>query len=585
MFLIRSSLSASTDVDTFIRQELTSGRSVTLTPPNNTLSSERLSTLLHSLAANETLNLSTISISGLILDDELNLTYFESPFSIKLDNCTFNGNVILTKAHFQKDLSLRHCTFTGEARLQNIRVDGDADLSDTTFKDSAHFENAMVDGDLQLEGCLFNKGPIDFYGMRVGSALLRTAKFYGRADFSNCLVSGDLNLYGAEFHNGKAIFHRARVDSDFLLKFATFDGGADFSGVFVEKFLLMEGARFNFAAETMDCQNLHVGEDTLVPSAIFLPRVLWSFGEAKGIYFTGAEFRGGVEFSSNKVSNSVSFHDCVVKGGIICRENKIADDLDFSGARIEQGSVSNPAEKESYGVDLYRTKVSGILKLRNTSIDGRISLDRLDAGDVDVTEIQLLGKADAVVLNESIVKRFHPGWNDKDTATVRKLLDGASYDPEAYSELESALRVQGDAEDADKVYIKSQERSRDERLHTFSLRWIKNWTVRILTAYGREPGWIVVWSLVIVACGTAVFWKEENMVERKKAASGKEYNAFWFSLDVFAPIIDLEAASVWEPKPNDRFRWLWLRIQRILGWILIPVAVVAISGLIQGAAG
>ena len=469
MFLLRSSLSASTDVDTFIRQELTSGRSVTLTPPNNTLASERLSALLHSLAADKALNLPTVFISGLILDGELNLTYFESPFSIKLDNCMFNGNVTLTKAHLQKDLSLHHCTFTGEARFNNIRVDGDADLSETTFKDSAHFENARVDGDLQLEGCLFKKGPIDFYGMRVGSVQLRTAKFYGSADFSNCVVSGDLNLYGAEFHNGKAIFHRARVDSDFLLKSATFDGGADFSGAFVGKFLLMEGAHFNFSTETMDCQNLHVGEDTLVPSAIFLPRVLWSFGEAKGIYFTGAEFRAGVEFSSNKVSNSVSFRDCVVKGGIICRENKIADDLDFSGARIEQGSGSNPAPKESYGVDLYRTKVSGILKLRKTSIDGRISLDRLDAGDVDVTEIQLLGKAAAVVLNESIVKRFHPGWNDKDTATVRKLLDGASYDPEAYSELESALRVQGDAEDADKVYIKSQERSkRRKAAHVFT---------------------------------------------------------------------------------------------------------------------
>jgi len=59
------------------------------------------------------------------------------------------------------------------------------------------------------------------------------------------------------------------------------------------------------------------------------------------------------------------------------------------------------------------------------------------------------------------------------------------------------------------------------------------------------------------------------------------FNAFWYSLDVFAPVIDLETAKYWKPKPDQTFARHYLRVQRILGWIIIPIAGATILGLIK----
>ncbi len=63
--------------------------------------------------------------------------------------------------------------------------------------------------------------------------------------------------------------------------------------------------------------------------------------------------------------------------------------------------------------------------------------------------------------------------------------------------------------------------------------------------------------------------------------SDRRYNPFWYSLDVFAPIIDLEAAKIWSPGPEKTFRWVFFRIQRILGWLLVPIAVAAFTGFLR----
>lgn len=78
----------------------------------------------------------------------------------------------------------------------------------------------------------------------------------------------------------------------------------------------------------------------------------------------------------------------------------------------------------------------------------------------------------------------------------------------------------------------------------------------------------------------------ELRVKNSVACVAVNCNMDLISLFCEAPssVVRTKAASVWEPKPEEGFRWFWLRIRGILGWILVPVVVVAISGLIQGAA-
>ncbi len=63
--------------------------------------------------------------------------------------------------------------------------------------------------------------------------------------------------------------------------------------------------------------------------------------------------------------------------------------------------------------------------------------------------------------------------------------------------------------------------------------------------------------------------------------ASRSYNALWYSLDLFLPLIDLQAASAWQPKQDRRFARNYMRVHRIFGWILIPVGLAAFTGIIK----
>ena len=62
---------------------------------------------------------------------------------------------------------------------------------------------------------------------------------------------------------------------------------------------------------------------------------------------------------------------------------------------------------------------------------------------------------------------------------------------------------------------------------------------------------------------------------------GKRYNPLWYSLDLFLPFIDLQAAGVWMPRQDSWLRRHYARVHTILGWVLIPIGLAAITGIIK----
>ena len=66
---------------------------------------------------------------------------------------------------------------------------------------------------------------------------------------------------------------------------------------------------------------------------------------------------------------------------------------------------------------------------------------------------------------------------------------------------------------------------------------------------------------------------EEDASEAKN-----QYNPFWYSLDRFIPI-DLSIANLWMPRADKRIARHYLRIHIILGWSLIPILLLAWTGI------
>ena len=74
--------------------------------------------------------------------------------------------------------------------------------------------------------------------------------------------------------------------------------------------------------------------------------------------------------------------------------------------------------------------------------------------------------------------------------------------------------------------------------------------------------------------------KKHKGIQKTDLKVEQYYNPFWYSLDLFLPFIDLKMSGVWQPKEARKFVRHYARIHTIIGYILIPIGLLAVTGLI-----
>jgi hypothetical protein len=94
--------------------------------------------------------------------------------------------------------------------------------------------------------------------------------------------------------------------------------------------------------------------------------------------------------------------------------------------------------------------------------------------------------------------------------------------------------------------------------------------------YGRIARWPIIWSLIVNTVAFVFFWSESKM-ERKPEADS-QYSRFWYSFELFVPVIDVGIASEWHPKPEHKGVVTYARLHKLAGWILVPVILAALTG-------
>ncbi|HWN95358.1 MAG TPA: hypothetical protein VNT99_10030, partial [Methylomirabilota bacterium] len=84
----------------------------------------------------------------------------------------------------------------------------------------------------------------------------------------------------------------------------------------------------------------------------------------------------------------------------------------------------------------------------------------------------------------------------------------------------------------------------------------------------------------IVGIGCLIF-RPDRMEPQKSEFSARKYSAFWYSMDVYLPVIKLHDAEIWKPKEECVLAHVWRRIHTFLGWALIPIALAAWTGMLS----
>jgi hypothetical protein len=171
------------------------------------------------------------------------------------------------------------------------------------------------------------------------------------------------------------------------------------------------------------------------------------------------------------------------------------------------------------------------------------------------------------------------GPESAEVATALQMLDGSQYSASAYDALERLLAGRGDSQ-ADEVFLAGRVARRQSEIHTKGKRGRFAWALDLfqeyVLGYGRFARWPIIWSFIVIAVGFVFFWSESKM-ERKPEADS-QYSRFWYSFELFVPVIDVGIASEWHPKPEHKVVVTYARLHKLAGWILVPVILAALTG-------
>lgn len=115
------------------------------------------------------------------------------------------------------------------------------------------------------------------------------------------------------------------------------------------------------------------------------------------------------------------------------------------------------------------------------------------------------------------------------------------------------------------------------------LSWINRpWDLLldVMLGYGKEAWRTAVCAVIVIILGAFVLAQDRMQWKNPKETQTK-YNRFWYSLDEFAPVIDLGEAKNWGAMRDQRWTRYYARFHKIAGWILLPLVVGAITGIVK----
>jgi hypothetical protein len=169
--------------------------------------------------------------------------------------------------------------------------------------------------------------------------------------------------------------------------------------------------------------------------------------------------------------------------------------------------------------------------------------------------------------------------NPNSWKSLMALVNNSTYSVDVYRRLETFVENQGYPDRAKETYIAQKRRERRERLTGFA--WLASVFLDVSVGFGKRPELALIYSLIIVLLGYFVFHNRRGMEPQKSEYASRSYNPVWYSLDLFVPFLSLQVENIWMPRSDRRFARNYVYLHTLLGWILIPVGLAALTGIIK----
>lgn len=555
-----------------------------------------------------------------------------------------NGVVFAARSDFSHarihgPAEFRSVKFCGEMLLIDALISGAATFSGAQFKGAARCHRCRFGSsvffrpDDQGKGVVFTEGA-DFSRTRVeGSAEFQGALFEGPANFSRSTIAGNA-IFGSDGQGTPVVFAAmanfsgARIEGRADFAGAQLRGNAIFANTRFEDIASFSGVRIQGHSDFMDVHcagDLYFNKGDQNCSVIFQGNVAFTDAVIGGIAnfsgsrfsgetgFERAEFGSDVFFQPDPPNNPVVFEKTTQFTGCRFSANAHFQNVRFSGP-ISFSAVEAVHELH-YENALFAKNVNfrearfAIVHFRPIVIAPPWWLWRLIQRltcfvrdtwrcvrrriPLNVPARQFNGLIDMRGLS---YERVYVEW---------KPFLGAlnPYDRQPYSEMETAFRRMGEDRGADDVY--HARRIREMRIRWSWRRpaqWIRlgfeglHW---LISGFGVRPARLLLLIGGFFGIGWMLYAKEGAVVSRD--ATGRplpasapvdldKFHAFWVSLDQLLPSpVEVVSGRDWAPSSNT-FREVggvmvsyadFATIQSLVGWILVPIGILILSGVLR----
>jgi len=306
-----------------------------------------------------------------------------------------------------------------------------------------------------------------------------------------------------------------------------------------------------------------------------------------------------IDYEANEAAD---FEELTAKGPVFFRRDRFAGGLNLADAGLFELFLENPTSPVE--LDTEQAHIERGTTLKNVQLSSWKAGSLIANGLVDLNKVTSTGRVNLAHSHFQNLQiegfdewlKFKPGMLnlegfsfdtldigntnvDPPAARMLELINSESvpFSPQPYLELEKYLRAHGNVQKADDVYVAMRQRQR-ERLSWINRPW--DFLLDVMLGYGTETWRTVVCAIVITIVGAFVFAPSRMEWTNREQAS-TTYNRVWYSLDEFAPVIDLGEAKNWGAKQDHHWTRNYARFQRIAGWILLPLILGAITGIVK----
>jgi hypothetical protein len=303
-----------------------------------------------------------------------------------------------------------------------------------------------------------------------------------------------------------------------------------------------------------------------------------------------------LDLTAITVKGKAQFYHLSVKGDLFASRSTFAGAAEFGQAHVQGkmffGSTCMQCAS-SFGDSLSLRDIKALeLDLENVRIRNTLVLSHADVKRVLNLKVACFDQTQPSCLPEVQLEGLtygdlYPGARDQ----LRTLIDNSKdYSARSYTQLEEYYRTHGDPEQADNIFLDMRAKERDLLWRHWmdrrwdlrrSAPWLWSWILRALVGYGRYPENALYYSFAFLIIGTWIFWKREDVTPRRDDDTLQTYDPLWYSFDLLTPFIDLHLADYWMPRQGWRFGRIYAHFHRIVGWVLVPIGIAAITGIIK----